>query len=195
MKAEEARNHFILSLQMAYSGELGAAWAYIGHRNALRRPRHADDRALIARILRDEVRHRKQILVMLEALGAQPDPRRERKMTRVGRTIACFCRVGGWFMPMYGAARLEKDNIVEYEIAAQLAWRAELSSYVDELLELAEVEWDHELWLRERAASHWMWKVIPSWEPPPPRDTIRARFDAWQADPSAEIVTRKSMLR
>ncbi len=195
MDVGDARHRLILALQMAYSGELGAIHAYIGHRRALKRARHAEDRTLIARILLDEFRHRRSVGRMLAELGAAPDPRRERKMTRIGKTIACLCRFGGWYMPMYGAARLERDNVVEYEIAAQLAHAANTPEYVDELLELAEVEWDHELWLRERSQSHWMWKVTPGWQPPPPRATIRERFETWRSTPDAEVATRRSWPR
>ncbi|MCP3915874.1 MAG: hypothetical protein GY711_09980 [bacterium] len=125
---------------------------------------------------------------MLAELGAAPDERRERKMNRVGRTISCLCQLGGWFLPMYGAARLELDNIVEYEIAARLALLAEC-----ELLTLGEVEWDHELWLREQASTHWAWKVMPRWKPPVPRASIRERYEAFAKDPRP-IVCRRSLL-
>jgi len=195
MDSEDARARLVVALQMAYSGELGAAYAYAGHKRALARPRHADDRMLIARVLRDELRHRKLVGRMLASLGAGPDPRRERKLARIGRSIACFCRIGGWFWPMYGAARLERDNVIEYEIAAQLAWRAGEPTLIDGLLDLAEVEWDHERWLRERSMTHWMWKVVPGWEPPPPRASIRRRFGDFRADPAAEPLQRTSWLR
>ena len=118
-----ARGELVAALRLAYSGEAGAAYAYLGHRKSLSSARHAEDRALILKIMKDEVRHRVVLRAMLKALGATPEPYRERKMKRIGKTIACFCQIGGWFLPMYGAARLERDNIVEYEIAAQLAWK------------------------------------------------------------------------
>ena len=195
MDATEARKRLVIALQMAYSGELGAAYAYYGHTKSLKRARHAADRVLIWRVFKDEVRHRAMIRTMLHGLGAQGDPRRERKLARIGKSIACFCRIGGWFLPMYGAARLERDNVIEYEIAAQLAWRAGTTDLVEDLLGLAEVEWDHELWLRERAMAHWMWKIVPGWQPPPARTTIRARFEAFRADPEALPLERTSWLR
>jgi len=190
MELRRARAELVRSLQLAYSGELGAVRAYLGHRAALP---HGADRALVRRILVDEIRHRRSVLAMLRALGAEPDPRCERKLRRVGDAIAAFCAVGGWFLPMYGAARLESDNIVEYEVAARLAWRAGVVEPVDELLRLAEVEWDHERDLRERAASHPLWRFVPHWPVPPPRDSIRERFAAFVARP-VRVRRRRSVL-
>ena len=168
------------ALQLAYSGELGAIHAYLGHRSSLP---FGPDRAMIRRILVDEIRHRRSIGALLRSLGARPDRARERKMRRVGNAIAASCRVGGWFFPMYGAARLERANIVEYEVAARLALLAGRDDLVDRLLHYAEVEWDHERSLRERAATHRLWRLVPRWPPPPPRETIRERFRAFRERP------------
>lgn len=174
----EARAQLVLLLQLAYSGELAAAWAYVGHRASVKDPA---ERAGIGRILRDELRHRQAIAVELANLGAEPDPRRERKMAFVGRSIARFCLVGGWFWPMWGAGRLEAQNVREYEHAARLAVLAGYPGFADALLEMAEVEWDHEAWFRAKAASHPLWRVVPHWPAPPPRATIRQRFDEFLA--------------
>lgn len=171
-----ARAQLTFLLQLAYSGELGAARAYAGHHAVLR---DRAERSALAKILRDELHHRHVILRMLGELGSAPDPRRERKLDLVGRSISAFCHVGGWFLPMYGAGRLESQNIVEYEHAARLANVAGLTSWVDELLVLAEVEWDHELFFREKASSHVFWRVVPGWNVPLPRATIRERYAAW----------------
>jgi len=172
------RSQLVLLLRLAYSGELGAARAYAGHRFSLR---DRGQRADIGRILREELRHRHCILRMLRALGATPDPWRERKMDRVGRAISLFCRVGGWFFPMYGAALLESQNIREYEQAARLAYAAGRGEMVEDLLEMADVEWDHERWFRTHAASHWLWRWVPHWPEPPSRGTIRESFTAFAA--------------
>lgn len=168
-----ARAQLILLLQLAYSGELAAAWAYVGHRASVK---DAAERRDIGRILRDELRHRQAIAADLAKFGAAPDPRRERKMTVVGRSIMRFCLVGGWFWPMWGAGRLEAQNIREYEHAARLAVLAGHPELVESFLEMAEVEWDHEAWFRAKAASHPLWRVVPHWPAPPPRTDIRAKF-------------------
>jgi len=90
-----ARAELITLLQMAYSGERAAAYAYLGHRRSLRRPKRADDREMLRLVLVDEIRHRRAVRAMLRRLNAEPDTRRERKMQRIGVTIGAFCQVGG----------------------------------------------------------------------------------------------------
>ncbi|MDJ0973906.1 MAG: ferritin-like domain-containing protein [Planctomycetota bacterium] len=192
MDRATARAELLRGLQLAHAGELGAIRAYLGHRLAVKRPA---ERNAITEILKDEIRHRRCVGRMLAEAGAAPDPRAEKKLDRVGRLIACVCRIGGWFIPMYGAARLENDNIVEYEIAARLAWFAGFEAWIPELLEMAEVEWDHEQTLRTLAARHWLWKLAPKWTPPPPRASIREQFDNWTRDPVAVERQRFRLVR
>jgi hypothetical protein len=134
------------------------------------------ERTELRRILRDEVRRRLVLRRMMVGLGCTPDPRRERKLDRVGKAISLFFRVGGHFFPMYGAARLESQNIGEYEHAARLTVCARQAPLADELLQLAEVEWDHELFFRSRASRHALWRVMPRWPLPLSRASIRERF-------------------
>src|SRR5207237_3780572 len=103
--------------------------------------------------------------------------------------ISLFGRTGGWFFPMYGAGRLESQNIREYEHAARLAAAAGCDELVEELLVMAEVEWDHERFFREQSASHFLWRAVPHWPVPPPRAEIRASFARFLAgDRAAEPV-------
>jgi len=175
-RAQFARGQLTFLLQLAYSGELAATRAYLGHHHSLTDP---TERAELAKIIRDEVRHRHCLLDQLAELGAEPLPSREHKMERIGRVISAFCHVGGWFFPMYGAGRLESQNVREYEAAARLALVAGSDHFVDPLLEMAEVEWDHERYFRTKAASHPLWRLVPKWQAPPPRDTIRTSFDVF----------------
>ncbi len=172
-RAAYAREQLVFLLQLAYSGELAATLAYIGHRHSLTSPA---ERAEVGRIARDEIRHRHCLLKMLAGLGAAADPLRERKMRTVGKAISAFCQVGGWFFPMYGAARLEAQNIKEYELAARLARAAGFPELVEPLLEMAEVEWDHELYFRSKAMQRVLWRLMPKWPLPPPRADIRRSF-------------------
>lgn len=190
MDAALARRDLVRALASAAAGEWGAIRAYLGHRASLP---HGDDRRLIVRILKDEIHHRRAIRAMLSDLGGSLCPRAEHRLDAVGRAIAAFCLRGGWFLPMAGAARLECDNVGEFERLARLAWWAGERERVDALLGMAEVEWDHELWLRERAAAHVLWGLVFAWPTPPPRASIRGRFDAFVARPTP-VRRRASLL-
>lgn len=146
--------------------------AYTGHAASVRDPA---ERRRIETIRAEELDHRGRVRTMLDTLGVEPDPRRERRLRRIGKTISVFCRVGGWFGPMYGAARLERKNIVEYERAAAFAIGAGHDEFVDDLVDMSEVEWEHERYFRERCETHWMWRVFLRWPAPPPKSTIRER--------------------
>lgn len=184
--AAVARARLVFLVQIAYSAELAAAIAYVGHRNSLRDER---ERADLYRIMREEIRHRRCLRRFLRDLGAAPSAARETKMTAVGTSINAFCRVGGWFFPMYGAGMLEAQNIREYEVAARLAHIAGLGAFVEPFLEMAEVEWDHERYFRTQSASHALWRVVPHWPEPPPREAIRPSFDAFAREPSPDVPT------
>jgi rubrerythrin len=173
-----AKEQFAFLLQLAYSGELAATRAYLGHRHSLK---SRLERAEIGKIIRDEIRHRQCLSDMLAEVRSAPDPGRERKMERVGRAISLFCHVGGWFFAMYGAGRLEAQNIREYELGARLAHLAELHRFIDPLLGMAEVEWDHERYFRSKAMSHWLWRIVPNWAEPPPRERIRVAFREFES--------------
>jgi len=172
--AERERGQLVALLQGAYSGELAACYAYQGHAAAVDDP---DEIWQIRAIEAEEWEHRERVGEMLAELGAAPRPGLDRAMTVVGRTIGLLCRIGGWFVPMYGAGWLERGNIVEYEDAARHAAACGHAELVDDLLEMAEVEWDHEHYFRERTLSHFLARVVPVWGAPPPRDEIRASFE------------------
>ena len=169
----EARRQLVRLLQLAHAGEFGAAFAYESHARTARTPAERDD---ILKIRAEEIDHRERVGRILAALGEQTDPAVERSMERIGRAIAAFCRIGGWFLPMYGAGRLERRNIVEYENAARAAALSGHEEFVEELLDMAEVEWDHERFFRLKSASHWAWRWMPQWDPPPPREEIRRSY-------------------
>lgn len=74
---------------------------------------------------------------------------------------------------MYGAGRLERSNIVEYEHAARFAAACGHPEMIDSLLMMAEVEWEHELFFREQIIGHRLLRILPLWEAPPPKESIR----------------------
>jgi hypothetical protein len=161
-------------LRLAYSGELAAALAYRGHWKSVTDP---GERTRIRQIEDEEWHHRDLVGGMLTRIGMGPAPARERRARAVGRTLGVLCHVAGWLAPMYGAGRLERRNIVEYETAARLAVRAGRPEFVDCLLTMAEVEWDHEQYFRSRVLAHRLGFRLPMWPPPPPKSEIRASFE------------------
>ena len=173
MTRPEAEARLIDLLQRAYSGELAAALAYAGHQRSL--PAGAD-RERIGVIEAEELHHRERVGGLLAAMGAGPSEARERRARRIGRTLAFLCHWTGWVAPMWGAGRLERGNIVEYEVAARLAMAAGRPEFTGCLLDMAEVEWEHELFFRERVLSRRLGRRMPRWEPPPPKGEIRASF-------------------
>lgn len=168
-----ARDQLIRAIQWAYSGELAAYYAYQGHWKSVKNPKEKEE---IQKIQKEEWEHRECLGSFLKQLGSCPDSRLELMFTIIGRTISLFCHIGGWFIPMYGAGKLESGNIVEYEIAAQWARLCGEERMVNEFLHMAEVEWDHELYFRNKSESHWLYRFFPHWPVPAPKPTIRERY-------------------
>ena len=172
LKGESLRK-LIRQLKGAYSGELAAGYAYRGHWHSVSDPA---ERERIRTIEAEEWHHRELVGEMLRKTGGQASPIREAIFWCIGNTIALLCHLGGWFMPIYGAGKLERGNIVEYEVAAQYALDCGHEELIDCLLEMAEVEWEHERYFREQLLGHPLLRLFPLWSAPPPKATIRARF-------------------
>jgi rubrerythrin len=182
----------IRQLRGAYSGELAAGYAYRGHWRSVR---DAGEREHIARIESEEWHHREIVGGMLRALGARPSKLREAIFWGIGRAIGLSCHLGGWFIPMYGAGRLERGNIVEYEVAAEYAHACGHDEMIDDLLEMAEVEWEHERYFRERVAGHRLLRILMPWPAVAPKESIRAKWSATPASPEPASRARASAAR
>ncbi|MEP7055640.1 MAG: ferritin-like domain-containing protein [Actinomycetota bacterium] len=168
--AVRARTKLVTLLQLAHSGELAAAYAYAGHWRSVR---GEPDRAAIRTIAADEWDHRRKVHRMLLDLGARPAPLRELRMTIVGRTVAAMCFLTGRFIPMYGAGRIERRNVHEYVDAAAFAIAAGQPELVAELLDMAQVEWDHERYFRGQVSGHWQLRLVRLWPALGPRESLR----------------------
>ena len=176
MEATDQLSHrakLIETLQMAYSGELAAGYAYRGHWHSVS---NEDEKARIRTIEDEEWHHRKLVGEMLKSLDAEPNQVRELRATLVGRVLGLLCHLSGWFAPMYGAGRLESRNIVEYEMAARHALACGREDLIDCLLTMAEVEWEHEHYFRTCVLRHRWAKRVSIWPEPPPKETIRAGY-------------------
>ena len=171
---ERNEQQLIGILRLAYSGELAAAYAYRGHWQSVR---DADEKTRIHKIEDDEWHHRRLVGEMLEQLNARPARSREIRATIIGRALGLFCHVGGWLAPMYGAGKLESRNIREYEAAARCARDSGHTDFVECLLTMAEVEWEHEVYFRARVASNPWGLRLGLWPQPPPKENIRLSFE------------------
>lgn len=171
----QARRLLISLLQSAHAGEKAAANAYYGHAICIFL-KNKQEKKDILEIYQDELDHRTHLMEMLSKLGAKPSCFKEVAMYCVGAIIAVLCQFGGWFIPFYGAGKLESQNIEEYELAARLAFLAGELQFVDDLLDFAEKEWDHELYFRTQCSLHWMSSIFPIWPALDSRDSIRLKF-------------------
>jgi hypothetical protein len=165
----DARDGLIAVLRLAYSGERAAGYAYRGHWRSVR---DTDERARIRTIEDEEWHHRELVGGMLRRLGAAPSRARELRALVIGRSLGFLCHVAGWLLPMYGAGRLERKNVGEYEAAARFARLSGNEDLVDCLLTMAEVEWDHEAYFRGRVETSTLGRRF-LWPPLPPRAAIR----------------------
>jgi demethoxyubiquinone hydroxylase (CLK1/Coq7/Cat5 family) len=146
-----ARQNLIRILQNAHSGEVAAAYAYRGHWKSLR---ESAEKERIRGIEGEEWDHRRRVGEWLEELGATPNTTREKIFWTIGRTLGATCFLSGWFMPMYFAGRLESKNSTEYEDAAAFANELNMHECVEDLLDMARVEIEHEAFFRETVANH-----------------------------------------
>ena len=166
----DSRLRLLSLLKLAYSGERAAAYAYRGHWKSARDP---EERARIAQIEEDEWHHRRLVGEMIRGLDGAPNAAQELRALLIGRVLGFLCHFSGWFLPMYGAGRLESHNVREYEDAARYARACGRDDLIDCLLTMAEVEWDHERYFRGKVEPHPWTRFIPLWPAPPPRETIR----------------------
>lgn len=152
-----ARDSLIRILQNAYSGEVAAAYAYRGHWGSLK---ESPEKERIRRIEAEEWDHWRRVGEWLANLGAKPRPLREKVFWTIGRTLGLTCHISGWFMPMYFAGRLESQNSVEYEDAAAFARELKMDDCIEDLLDMARVEVEHEIFFHETVAGHRLLPVM-----------------------------------
>lgn len=149
--SNNAKKNLVRILQNAYSGEIAAAYAYRGHWKSLK---ESAEREQIKKIETEEWEHRENVGRWLEKLGAKPKKLREAIFRTIGRTLGTSCYISGWFFPMYFAGRLESGNVKEYEDAAAFASELEMHECVDELMDMARTEAEHEIFFRRVVAEH-----------------------------------------
>lgn len=138
-------------LQLAYSAERAAAFAYVGHAGSVKSP---DIKREIKQIEDEEWRHRELLLGMMNRLGVRPSPFLEAKYYLIGKFISLSCYFLGYFLPMYFAGRLESGNVNEYVRLLELIENTPLADERDCVLEMALVEKNHELYFLSKVTDH-----------------------------------------
>jgi rubrerythrin len=176
-----ARVRLVGRLQLAYSGELAAGLAYRGHSRAVRDP---GEKERIQTIEAEEWHHRRLVGEMLAGLGSEPLRWREVRAFLVGHALSLLCHVAGWFAPMYGAGRLESRNVKEYEDAALCAIDSGHPELIECLLQMAEVEWEHERYFRSKVLGNPWTRLFPVWAALPPKESIR-QYSSRSSSPAA----------
>ena len=120
----------------------------------------------IKRIGDEETAHRARVGEMIAELGGRPSAFREALFATIGHTLRLLCFVSGWLAPMYGAGWIERRNIEEYVEAARVAMACGRDDLAGELLNMAQVEWDHERYFAGKVDGHRWARFIPTWKAP-----------------------------
>lgn len=148
---DDTRKKLIELLQMAYSGEKSAAYAFQGHADAVG---SLEEKARIREIEADEWHHRNEVGKILAELDASPSPLREVFQVMIGRVLQVLCPLGGWYLPMYAAWKLELNNIDEYSKAAYYAEILALPDVIERLKHMSDVEKSHAEYFAQVVQSH-----------------------------------------
>ena len=130
-------------LQMAYSAEKAAAFAYQGHAGAVK---DKDEKIAIHQIEVDEWNHRKEVLAIMEQYNIPISKYYEFRFHIIGKIISMSCYVIGWFMPFFFAGRLESGNVCEYFRMMQYFHELGILKHNQVLYEMGMKEKEHEVY-------------------------------------------------
>ncbi len=145
-------------LQLAYSAEKAAAFAYIGHAGSVRDP---GEKSAIRQIELDEWQHRETVLSIMKLYDIPPLQYFEVKYHIIGRIIGASCYVIGWFMPYYFAGRLESGNVCEYFIMRRYFNEIGISDHDEVLYEMGMKEKEHEVYFQKALETN---RLLPLFE-------------------------------
>ena len=156
MKLEHPK--LVRLLQLAYSAEKAAAFAYIGHAGSVKSP---EEKASIRQIELDEWQHRETVLSLMRQYDVPISRYFEFKYHILGRLISASCYVIGWFMPYYFAGRLESGNVCEYFIMMRYFNELGITSHDEALYEMGMKEKEHEVYFQNGLRSN---RLLPLFE-------------------------------
>lgn len=145
-------------LQMAYSAEKAAAFAYQGHAGSVK---NEEEKSAIHQIEIDEWNHRKEVLAIMNYYGIPISTYYEIKFHIIGKIISYSCYVIGWFMPYYFAGRLESGNVCEYFRMMHYFHELDIHEHNDILYEMGIKEKEHEVYFLQKIKNK---KLLPFFE-------------------------------
>jgi hypothetical protein len=145
-------------LQLAYSAEKAAAFAYIGHAGSVK---SGEEKAAIRQIELDEWQHRETVLSLMRQYDVPISGYFEFKYHILGRLISASCYVIGWFMPYYFAGRLESGNVCEYFIMMRYFNELGITSHDEVLYEMGMKEKEHEVYFQHGLRNN---RLLPLFE-------------------------------
>ena len=133
----------VRSLQLAYSAEKAAAFAYIGHAKSLG---DAEEKDAVHQIEQDEWDHRKYVLQIMNQYGIPVSKWLEFKFHIIGRLISMSCHAIGRFMPYFFAGKLESGNVCEYFVMIHKFHALGITEHDAILQEMGIKEKEHEIY-------------------------------------------------
>ena len=145
-------------LQLAYSAENAAAFAYIGHAGSVKNP---NEKVAIKQIEMDEWQHRETVLVIMRQYEIEPSRYNEIKYHIVGRIISASCYVIGWFMPYCFAGKLESGSVCEHFIMMKYFSELGITDHDAVLYEMGMKEKEHEVYFQKSLENN---RLLPLFE-------------------------------
>ena len=139
MKLDDAK--LVASLQLAYSAERAAAFAYIGHAGSLK---NVDEKNAVRKIEQDEWEHREHVLQIMREYDIPISRWLEIKYYVIGRVIGFSCYLIGRFMPYFFAGKLESGNVCEYFVMIRRFHALNITKFDERLFEMGIREKEHE---------------------------------------------------
>ncbi len=145
-------------IQMAYSAEKAAAFAYIGHAASVK---NKEEKVAIKQIEIDEWNHRAEVMLLMKEYDIPVSKWYEFKFHVIGKLISGSCFVIGWFMPFYFAGRLESGNVCEYFRMKHYFNSLGIKKHDVVLYEMGMKEKEHEVYFLEQIKDS---KLLPFFE-------------------------------
>ncbi|MFM2392675.1 MAG: hypothetical protein RLZZ546_652 [Bacteroidota bacterium] len=159
MKTETLNHEKLVDLlQMAYSAEKAAAFAYQGHAGSVK---NVEEKKEIRQIELDEWRHRSEVLKIMNQYNIPISKYYEIRFHVIGKIISYGCYVIGWFMPYFFAGRLESGNVCEYFRMMQYFHEIGIVDHNETLYEMGIKEKEHEIYFLNKIKNK---KLLPIFE-------------------------------